>query len=252
MDDDIFQAVLGVLLILGVAYGSKWLRPFTRMEPTLPLDDHSKPGMSSDNRRDWNKRLALCILMFLIISLTAYLCAWQQYRGWRLFRQDQWHTQFQFKTIADDIENYKAVKKRLPATLAELHPASGWPDEHDDRPVDYWHRPFHYKVDGDHFELYSYGRDGKPGGLGLDADIYHNRPRTNEQRLTLWQFSNAWGVVGILFVCILAGSIAIPLFFSFRTRPVSARPSLRKVVATAVFSIVFAAVISVFYLPNGH
>lgn len=40
-------------------------------------------------------------------------------------------------------------------------------------PPDPWGNPYHYKQPGDHgdFDLYSYGRDGKPGGLNEDADI---------------------------------------------------------------------------------
>jgi general secretion pathway protein G len=40
-------------------------------------------------------------------------------------------------------------------------------------PLDPWGKPYMYKVPGQRwdFELVSYGRDGKPGGTGEDADI---------------------------------------------------------------------------------
>lgn len=40
-------------------------------------------------------------------------------------------------------------------------------------PADPWGRPYVYRVPGQKgdFDLFSYGRDGKPGGNGEDADI---------------------------------------------------------------------------------
>jgi len=40
-------------------------------------------------------------------------------------------------------------------------------------PLDPWGRPYLYTQPGNHgdFDLLSYGRDGRPGGTGEDADI---------------------------------------------------------------------------------
>lgn len=40
-------------------------------------------------------------------------------------------------------------------------------------PNDPWGKPYQYKIPGDHGEvdIFSYGRDGAPGGSGQDADI---------------------------------------------------------------------------------
>lgn len=40
-------------------------------------------------------------------------------------------------------------------------------------PPDPWGRPYLYRVPGEHgdFDLLSYGKDGQPGGSGVDADI---------------------------------------------------------------------------------
>lgn len=42
-----------------------------------------------------------------------------------------------------------------------------------DIPLDPWGKPYAYKSPGEHgeFDLLSYGRDGRPGGSGEDADI---------------------------------------------------------------------------------
>jgi general secretion pathway protein G len=40
-------------------------------------------------------------------------------------------------------------------------------------PMDPWGKPYGYKIPGEHgeYDLYTYGRDGAPGGSGEDADI---------------------------------------------------------------------------------
>ena len=40
-------------------------------------------------------------------------------------------------------------------------------------PPDAWGQPYQYKSPGEHgeFDLYSFGKDGRPGGSGEDADI---------------------------------------------------------------------------------
>jgi general secretion pathway protein G len=42
-------------------------------------------------------------------------------------------------------------------------------------PPDPWGNPYLYKIPGQHseFDLYSYGKDGQPGGEGEAADIYN-------------------------------------------------------------------------------
>ena len=40
-------------------------------------------------------------------------------------------------------------------------------------PPDPWGNPYHYRYPGEHgeYDLFSYGKDGQPGGTGKDADI---------------------------------------------------------------------------------
>lgn len=38
-------------------------------------------------------------------------------------------------------------------------------------PEDAWKRAYHYETDGDSYDLYSLGADGREGGKGADADI---------------------------------------------------------------------------------
>jgi Type II secretion system (T2SS), protein G len=142
----------------------------------------------------------------IAISSTEYLCAWYMFRDWGDLRYEQQVSQFRLKGISDDIERYRVEKGMLPSTLSMLYPK---PDLWEDM----WHRPFIYTVEDGRYELYSFGRDGAPGGEGFDADIYSDRPMTGQHALTLWEFTNAWGVEGIQMISLLTGAVAFPLFF---------------------------------------
>lgn len=50
---------------------------------------------------------------------------------------------------------------------------SAWPEGGyvSENPVDAWGNPYVYSAAGNGFELKSLGKDGKPGGEGLDADL---------------------------------------------------------------------------------
>jgi general secretion pathway protein G len=65
----------------------------------------------------------------------------------------------------------------LPADLNDLvqSDASGWlgPYAKEGELKDPWNHPYAYKSPGENkpFDLISYGKDGKPGGSSVDADI---------------------------------------------------------------------------------
>jgi general secretion pathway protein G len=89
--------------------------------------------------------------------------------------------QTQVDTVATKIEMYQNDTGSLPPDLEALVKApggvSGWlgPYLHDKDLKDPWGHPLEYKVPGDGaaYDVISYGRDGKPGGDGVDADIKH-------------------------------------------------------------------------------
>jgi len=98
--------------------------------------------------------------------------------------QAKYHlAQTQIETVASKIENYQQDVGSLPPDLEALvkAPASstGWlgPYAKENELKDPWGHPLDYRVPGasDPYDLISYGRDGKPGGDGLDADIRHER-----------------------------------------------------------------------------
>ena len=77
----------------------------------------------------------------------------------------------QIDSLEKALDQYRLDNRRYPTSeegLAAIQPylKKALPD-------DPWGRPYLYRIPGEktEFEVVSYGRDGKPGGTGEDADI---------------------------------------------------------------------------------
>ena len=74
-----------------------------------------------------------------------------------------------------DVRHYPSAEQGLDALVAKPADEANWNGPYLKKavPNDPWGRPYVYRVPGQkaEFELFSYGRDGKAGGSGEDADI---------------------------------------------------------------------------------
>jgi general secretion pathway protein G len=74
-----------------------------------------------------------------------------------------------------DMRRYPSTEEGLQALIAKPGDAQAWSGPYLKKavPLDPWGRAYVYRTPGQkgEFELISYGRDGKPGGTGEDADI---------------------------------------------------------------------------------
>ncbi len=85
----------------------------------------------------------------------------------------------QVQTMAEKVQQYEMDTGTLPNSLDELvtqpGSATGWlgPYAKAAEMKDPWNHPFEFTVpgDGQPFDLISLGKDGKPGGTSVDADI---------------------------------------------------------------------------------
>lgn len=83
------------------------------------------------------------------------------------------------QTLAEKVQQYENDTGNLPNSLDELitqpGSATGWlgPYAKAAELKDPWSHPFEYTMpgDGQPFDLVSLGKDGKPGGSSVDADI---------------------------------------------------------------------------------
>ncbi|MBC7993244.1 MAG: type II secretion system major pseudopilin GspG [Rhizobacter sp.] len=74
-----------------------------------------------------------------------------------------------------DVGRYPSTEQGLQALLSKPANLSKWDGPYLEKtlPADPWGQPYVYVSPGEHGEvdISSYGRDGRPGGDGLDADV---------------------------------------------------------------------------------
>ena len=74
-----------------------------------------------------------------------------------------------------DVDRYPTTEEGLGALQQAPPGVNGWLGPYLKKavPLDPWGRPFIYREPGEHGEidLYTYGKDGRPGGTGVDLDI---------------------------------------------------------------------------------
>lgn len=77
----------------------------------------------------------------------------------------------QIEAFDKALDQYRLDKRRYPSPEEGL--AALQPYLKKTVPNDPWNRPYVYRTPGakGEYEILSYGRDGKPGGMGDDADI---------------------------------------------------------------------------------
>jgi len=77
----------------------------------------------------------------------------------------------QIESLEKALDQYRLEKRRYPTAEEGLEAIRPYLKKA--VPNDPWDRPYVYRTPGrsGEFEIFSYGRDGKPGGAGEDADI---------------------------------------------------------------------------------
>ena len=153
----------------------------------------------------------------------------------------------QFHQLQSALSDYANKHGHYPDSLEHV------PELEDFVPLDPWHRPYQYSKTENGFSLLSLGRDGKPGGVGLDADFYLDEKGGPLIEPTLSQFLFEAAVGGTLFtVAFLASCFAGLTCYiasgSQRGRPVAIGSLLLSIVIAAVGAIVVSLVLVSIYL----
>lgn len=167
----------------------------------MPTSDSSRP-----EARPWRARLLVATVLASLVFMISLLSSWISHG------QSFWAADKQAMTITLIEELDKAVQRyrdqhgKLPKTLdlvVEDARTSFWQGVNDD-----WGRPVHYERDGEGYRLYSYGRDGQPGGTGYDSDLIHGarRPKPSLHDFLTEQPSGC-----MISTCLLAAGLTFAL-----------------------------------------
>jgi len=74
-----------------------------------------------------------------------------------------------------DVGAYPTTEQGLQALMTKPQDAPHWSGPYLQKavPPDPWDRPYQYRAPGEHadYDLYSYGKDGQPGGAGENSDV---------------------------------------------------------------------------------
>ena len=74
-----------------------------------------------------------------------------------------------------DVGAYPSTEEGLQALMQKPQDAPHWSGPYLQKaaPPDPWDRPYQYRAPGEHgdYDLYSYGKDGQPGGAGENSDV---------------------------------------------------------------------------------
>lgn len=117
--------------------------------------------------------------------------------------------------------------------------------------TDSWNRPFHYKVNGNTFELISYGRDGVPGGVGYDADMTpQSLPEAHKP--TYLQFLTDPLAHAMIATCLLGGLFAGAIVVWRPRRRRHRRNRKMQLVLPLLATLVVTILIAALHIPSGH
>lgn len=214
--------------------------------------------------------IGMGVVMFLIASGVAWINLGSAFHNNSML---QLWTRVDIMGIHEAIGEYVQQNNRLPYTLDELRiparksrPAEG----HNfvrkrGKLVDGWGRPLFYEINGTEYTVFSYGRDGKPGGIGFDTDLSQKNPWPKEATQqgafedklpSFTQFFFELPTGGILATCQVCGVlVGVLSFFLIRPNRLDARNWWKlfvKLSVTLGASVFLSMVMGALHIPSGH
>jgi len=206
-------------------------------------------------------RILVSVMLGYLVAVVASIVAWLNVGMMPNFYPNQRATWQALSDIDHMIAVYRRDKKSPPQSLTELRSINEvyhqFGFDEDSNPLDAWGRPFVYSVDGNHYTVSSFGRDGRLGGVGLDYDLSNNNSWPEDARPTFRQFISqkpAWGVIA---TCLACGVVVF--FIGVTTVDPSAIQSRASVVAlvvklvvTILGTVMTSVFISALHIPNHH
>jgi hypothetical protein len=224
-------------------------------------------GDKTTQARQLGIRLALSAGVAAAVAATVLLVGWRSFGSLRQFRMEWYATAEMLKDINRDLAEYQSLHDVPLRSLEEFRSLieSRYPRDPNggDMPLDGWGRPLIFSLKDGKPLIVSYGRDGKPGGAGLDNDLSnediasavdHRLPE--KVRPTFSQFFVDSSAGRLEINCLVSGLLAFGLSMSliktatFHRRDI---PSLLlKLALTMGGTLVTAALIGLTDLPNPH
>jgi hypothetical protein len=192
--------------------------------------------------------MAIGVGVGVAVTLLSLFIAWQNLRDTPLMSVQQYITRSKLCNFGKTISQWQA--NSTPISLDAVRQLVGTDAE------DGWRNPFNFVQDGSNFIVVSYGRDAKPGGVGLDCDLTTQYPLTSRSLPTLLQFYRDLPSNGIANSCIFCGMLAfITSLLTIKVPTLNRQGILRacwRLGATVIGAVLISIVITALHVPNGH
>ncbi len=173
-------------------------------------------------RKDMSKyqwidiRVAISTTVGLLVAVIGVVVARRNVDELSQVRSEQWATRQAIRNIEKSIQRLGEAKKGSPQSLEELRGPYGeflvqFKRDKKGSLLDGWGRPFLYSVEGSEYVVTSLGRDGKPGGIGLDCDLSNLKEWPKEAVPTPGQVLGHPSMRSIVLACLESGVLAFLL-----------------------------------------
>lgn len=211
---------------------------------------------TKNERRSAILRVLDAIAVGAAVFTIAYFCAWLNLRYVPNFCWQRLPVGWELYQLQEELDEYVSENGRPPAKLGDLKVGKeiGWNTP--GQVLDPWGNPYEYTRQDGTPVVYSYGRDGRLGGVGLDSDLYSDGRTAEDSLPTFWQFSTELPSSGVIGTCLVAGMLAsavcLMLTRDTQLRKVKPAAIARRVTITVLASVVTAVLISFLHIPTGH
>jgi general secretion pathway protein G len=209
-------------------------------------------------RTDVLFRLLISAFVWLAVTGLSLCVAWQN-AGDAPANLEQWRTQYDLRRMYQSITQYQQEFHASPNSLAQLLAMTNGVPPVEERYLSFdgWKRPFLFASDGTNCLITSLGRDGKPGGRGLDCDLTNKDWRPKSSFPTFHQFLFEMPRTGgMTMSCLLCGGLAFFLCFFKARKPELTLPGFVlagfRLGATILGAFIVAVIISALHIPSGH
>lgn len=227
--------------------------------------------LNKNNQRRLTHHVPLALGGGVVVFVVLYISAWFNLRGEHNVSPKQNYTRWTLGFLKTQLDSYCMEHNDFPGKLSDI-PAdqSSWSGSGVivawsqsplvGPPLDEWGNLIQYHPGESSYELYSLGRDGQPGGIGLDADLYSDGRNREKALPTFWQFFNSPDVLsGDFFVAgNLAGCVVCCMIFVSLHVPLLSNPdtNLRELIIYTVAIVVISTFVGIallpLHVPSGH
>ncbi len=197
----------------------------------------------------------VAIVIALILFVITYVVAWGALSRFAFGMRGRW-TEHTLWATSKAVKAHVERHARPPATLDQLDPGYDVDYRDEDGTFrDGWEHELWYAVKGDGFEICSYGRDGLPGGVGVDTDTCDDGRGWAQCNATLRQFTFEDDPTRAVILAAVAGIMGAALFTAlcrWRPPPPGVSGFVTPVMLSLVLSVIAAFGLVVAHIPTGH